>query len=75
MASLDHGLWFHRRLRVDQWLLYAIDSPNAAGARGFARGQLFTEDGVLVASTAQEGLIRVVDPKGRKSRSDPRLQV
>lgn len=75
MASLDHGLWFHRRFRIDQWLLYAIDSPNAAGARGFARGQLFTEDGVLVASTAQEGLIRVVEPQSRKSRSDPRLQV
>jgi acyl-CoA thioesterase-2 len=75
MASLDHGLWFHRRLRVDQWLLYAIDSPNAAGARGFSRGQLFTADGVLVASTAQEGLIRVIDPQSRKSRSDPRLQV
>jgi len=75
MASLDHALWFHRRLRVDQWLLYAIESPNAAGARGFARGQLFTEDGMLVASTAQEGLIRVVEPQSRKSRSDPRLQV
>jgi len=75
MASLDHGLWFHRRFRIDQWLLYAIDSPNAAGARGFARGQLFTEDGVLVASTAQEGLIRVVEPQSRKTRSDPRLQV
>jgi acyl-CoA thioesterase-2 len=75
MASLDHGLWFHRPLRVDQWLLYAIESPNAAGARGFARGHLFTEDGVLVASTAQEGLIRVVEPGSRKSRSDPRLQV
>jgi len=75
MASLDHGLWFHRRFRVDQWLLYAIESPNAAGARGFARGQLFTEDGVLVASTVQEGLIRVVEPQGPKSRSDPRLQV
>ena len=75
MASLDHGLWFHRRLRVDQWLLYAIDSPNASGARGFSRGQFFTEDGQLVASTVQEGLIRVVDPASRKSRSDPRLQV
>jgi acyl-CoA thioesterase-2 len=75
MASLDHALWFHREFRVDQWLLYAIESPNAAGARGFARGQLFTEDGVLVASTVQEGLIRVVEPQSRKSRSDPRLQV
>jgi len=75
MASLDHALWFHRGFRVDQWLLYAIESPNASGARGFARGQLFTESGVLVASTAQEGLIRVVEPQSRKSRSDPRLQV
>lgn len=75
MASLDHGLWFHRRFRVDQWLLYAIDSPNAAGARGFARGQFFSDDGVLVASTAQEGLIRVVEPQENKTRTDPRLQV
>ena len=75
MASLDHGLWFHRRLRMDQWLLYAIDSPNASGARGYSRGQMFTEDGTLVASTAQEGLIRVVEPGTHKKRSDPRLQV
>ena len=75
MASLDHGLWFHRRLAVDEWLLYAIDSPNASGARGFSRGQFFTADGNLVASTAQEGLVRVVDPGNRASRSDPRLQV
>ena len=75
MASLDHGLWFHRALRVDQWLLYAIDSPNASGARGYSRGQVFTEDGMLVASTAQEGLIRVIDPGTRQTRSDPRLQV
>ncbi|MDH3752091.1 MAG: hypothetical protein OEU40_16025, partial [Gammaproteobacteria bacterium] len=50
------------------------DSPNASGARGFARGQLFTEDGKLVASTAQEGLVRVIE-KERPTRSDPRLQV
>jgi len=59
MASLDHALWFHRDVRVDQWLLYSMDSPNASGARGFSRGQFFTEDGVLVASSAQEGLVRV----------------
>jgi acyl-CoA thioesterase II len=58
-ASLDHSLWFHREFRVDEWLLYAMDSPSASGARGFARGSVFTRDGVLVASTAQEGLIRV----------------
>ena len=75
MASLDHALWFHRAARVDRWLLYAIESPNVAGARGFARGQLFTEDGTLVASTAQEGLVRVVDAEKRQPRSDPRLQV
>jgi acyl-CoA thioesterase-2 len=75
MASLDHALWFHRTCRADRWLLYAIESPNAAGARGYARGQLFTEDGMLVASTAQEGLIRVVDTDVSQPRSDPRLQV
>jgi acyl-CoA thioesterase-2 len=74
MASLDHALWFHRDVRVDDWLLYTFDSPNAAGARGFARGQFFTKDGVLVASTAQEGLFRVVD-KSRESKSrDPKSQ-
>lgn len=74
MASLDHALWFHRTVNIDQWHLYAIDSPNASGARGLARGQFFTRDGVLVASTTQEGLVRVVDPKRAKPRSDPRKQ-
>ena len=74
MASLDHALWFHRPFRIDEWLLYAMESPNASGARGFARGQLFDAGGTLVASTAQEGLVRVVD-EARGSRSDPRLQV
>lgn len=60
MASLDHALWFHRPFRTDDWLLYSLDSPTAQGARGLARGQFFTRDGVLVASTTQEGLIRVV---------------
>jgi acyl-CoA thioesterase-2 len=59
MASLDHAMWFHRPFRVDEWLLYAFDSPTAQGARGLARGQIFSRDGRLVASTAQEGLIRV----------------
>jgi acyl-CoA thioesterase-2 len=58
LASLDHALWFHRPFRADDWLLYVQDSPNAAGARGFCRGSFFTRDGQLVASTAQEGLIR-----------------
>jgi acyl-CoA thioesterase-2 len=59
IASIDHAMWFHRRVRVDDWLLYAIDSPSASGARGFTRGSIFARDGQLVASTAQEGLIRV----------------
>lgn len=58
VASLDHSIWFHRPVRVDEWLLYATDSPVAAGARGFARGAFYTRDGALVASTAQEGLVR-----------------
>jgi acyl-CoA thioesterase II len=62
MASLDHGLWFHRDFRADDWLLYSIDSPSAQGSRGLARGQIFDRAGRLVASTAQEGLIRVVSP-------------
>jgi acyl-CoA thioesterase-2 len=57
-ASLDHALWFHRPFRADDWLLYAQDTPNAAGALGFARGLIFARDGRLVASVAQEGLIR-----------------
>jgi len=60
MASLDHALWFHRAFRADDWLLYSIDSPSAQGARGLARGQVFDRTGRLVASTAQEGLIRVL---------------
>ncbi len=74
MASLDHALWFHRDVRIDDWLLYAFDSPNASGARGFARGQFFSRDGVLVASAAQEGLVRVLDEPRTSKPSDPRLQ-
>jgi acyl-CoA thioesterase-2 len=59
MASIDHAMWFHRPLRVDDWLLYATESPSASGARGFARAGLFSRDGRLVASTAQEGLVRI----------------
>lgn len=59
MASLDHAMWFHRSCRVDEWLLFSYDSPSASGARGLARGQVFNQDGVLVASIAQEGLIRL----------------
>jgi acyl-CoA thioesterase-2 len=60
MASLDHALWFHRPFRADDWLLYSIDSPSAQGSRGLARGLVYDREGHLVASTAQEGLIRVV---------------
>jgi acyl-CoA thioesterase II len=59
VASLDHALWFHRSCRVDEWLLYVIDSPAACGARGFARGSIYAYDGKLVASVAQEGLTRL----------------
>ena len=58
VASLDHAVWFHRPFRFDEWLLYAMDSPAAFGARGLARGALYTRDGTLIASTAQEGLMR-----------------
>jgi acyl-CoA thioesterase II len=57
-ASLDHAMWFHRPFRADEWLLYAQDSPSAEGARGFARGSIFAADGTLIASVAQEGMIR-----------------
>jgi acyl-CoA thioesterase-2 len=57
-ASLDHALWFHRPFRADEWLLYAQDSPSLADSRGFSRGLIFASDGTLVASVAQEGLLR-----------------
>jgi acyl-CoA thioesterase-2 len=63
MASLDHGLWFHRDFRADEWMLYAMDSPSTQGARGLSRGSIFRRDGTLVASVAQEGLIRERRPK------------
>jgi acyl-CoA thioesterase-2 len=59
VASLDHALWFHADLRMDDWLLYAMDSPWSGNARGFSRGSIFNRAGQLVASVAQEGLIRV----------------
>jgi acyl-CoA thioesterase-2 len=58
-ASLDHAMWFHRDFRMDDWLLYVLDSPSAGGARGLCRGSLYSRDGRLVASTAQEGMLRV----------------
>ena len=65
MASLDHALWFHRSFRADDWLLYATESPSAHGARGFAIGHFYTRTGQLVASVAQEGLIRPLPPTTR----------
>ena len=62
IASLDHVMWFHQPFRVDEWLLHVMDSPSAHGARGLVRGRVFTRDGRLVASTAQEGLIRKRTP-------------
>jgi len=63
VASLDHAMWFHRpaleRWRIDRWLLYALDSPSASGARGYTRGTLFTREGLLLASSMQEGLVRL----------------
>jgi acyl-CoA thioesterase-2 len=64
-ASLDHAVWFHRPFRADQWLLYAQDSPSSHGSRGFGRGLIYAEDGTLVASVAQEGLMR-------ERRSEPK---
>jgi acyl-CoA thioesterase-2 len=58
LASLDHSIWFHRPCRADDWLLYAQDSPSSQGGRGFTRGSIYSQSGVLVASTAQEGVIR-----------------
>lgn len=63
MASLDHAIWFHEPFRCDDWLLYSMDAPWSGHSRGFTRGQFFSRDGRLVASTAQEGMIRKVEPK------------
>lgn len=64
-ASLDHSLWFHRPFRADEWLLFAKESPSAAGARGFVRGQFFNQAGELVVTAAQEALIRQIDSANR----------
>ncbi len=63
MASIDHAMWFHRPARADEWLLYVLDSPTSSSSRGFARGSIFSRDGTLVASTAQEGLVRRRKPE------------
>jgi acyl-CoA thioesterase-2 len=62
-ASLDHAMWLHRPFRADDWLLYAQDTPNLHGSRGFSRGLIFARDGTLVASVAQEGLVRLRRPE------------
>ena len=62
IASIDHAMWFHRPMRVDQWFVHVLDSPSASGCRGFSRGSIFTRSGELVASTAQEGLLRITTP-------------
>ncbi len=72
MASLDHALWFHRPFRVDEWLLYSIDSPSAQSSRGLARGLIYDRDGRLVASTAQEGLIRVIEDTSADTPAVPK---
>lgn len=59
LASLDHAMWFHRPFKIDEWILYQQDSPNSSGARGFSRGTLYTKEGKLIASVAQEGLTRL----------------
>ncbi len=71
-ASLDHAMWFHRPFRADRWLLYAQDSPIAAGARGLARGEVFTREGELVVSVVQEGLIRRRLPEDDLAENLPR---
>ena len=63
VASIDHAVWFHRPLRADDWLLYAMDSPTSQSARGLSRGEIFDRQGRLVASVAQENLMRVITPK------------
>ena len=60
MATIDHAMWFHRPVKMDEWLLYSIESPNAGGGRGFVKGQFFNQQGELVASATQEGLMRMV---------------
>ncbi len=63
MASLDHSMWFYRDFDFSDWMLFSIESPNSFGARGFSRGNIFTRDGKLIASVAQEGLLRPLQNK------------
>lgn len=66
LATIDHAMWFHRPLDLNQWLLYCVESPNAGGGRGFVTGQFFNQQGVLVASTTQEGLMRMTIKDGTR---------
>jgi acyl-CoA thioesterase-2 len=66
-ASLDHALWFHRPVRADQWLLYDQESTVSAGARGIGRGEIYTQEGTLVASVVQEGLIRKIERQPKRT--------
>jgi acyl-CoA thioesterase-2 len=59
VASLDHAMWFHRFGRVDEWVLYVQESPTATGGRGLSQGRIYSRDGVLLASVAQEGMVRL----------------
>jgi acyl-CoA thioesterase-2 len=61
IATIDHAMWFHRPIDMNEWLLYAMESPFSGGSRGLVRGQIFNQKGELVASTTQEGLMRKVD--------------
>ena len=72
VASLDHAMWFHRPINMNDWLLFAQDTPNSSGGRGLTRGSLYTQDGMLVASCAQEGLIRLRDPARRLESGMPK---
>ena len=68
VASLDHAMWFHRPMNMEEWHLYSQDSPNSSGARGFTRGNIYASDGSLVASVAQEGLIRQRDKEKKATK-------
>lgn len=63
VATIDHSMWFHRPFRLDEWLLYKVESTSASGARGFVRGQFYTREGILIASTVQEGVMRQRQPQ------------
>ena len=74
IASIDHAMWFHGQFRMDEWLVHRSASPFAGAGRGFCRGSIFTEDGRLVASTAQEGLLRIRTPRQGADQPDPARQ-